>query len=93
MTTTHGNQTLEKTTDNALRVLALVGRTDVPVAAGADRPLVRELHVAAHVHGDSGLDGPDLPEPRARPRTVCSRRHLRAGGGERDSAAVVRGGR
>ena len=64
VTTVHGNQTLEKTTDNALRVLALVGREDVPVAMGADRPLVRELHVAAHVHGDSGLDGPELP-PRA----------------------------
>jgi inosine-uridine nucleoside N-ribohydrolase len=64
VTTVHGNQTVEKTTDNALRVLALVGREDVPVAAGADRPLVRDLHVAAHVHGESGLDGPDLP-PRA----------------------------
>ena len=64
VTTVHGNQTLEKTTDNALRVLALVGREDVPVAMGAERPLVRDLHVAAHVHGDSGLDGPELP-PRA----------------------------
>ncbi|HUP33440.1 MAG TPA: nucleoside hydrolase [Gaiellaceae bacterium] len=64
VTTVHGNQTLEKTTDNALRVLAFVGRQDVPVAAGADRPLVRDLHVAAHVHGESGLDGPVLP-PRA----------------------------
>ena len=61
VTTVHGNQTLEKTTDNALRVLALVGREDVPVAMGADRPLERELHVAAHVHGESGLDGPALP--------------------------------
>jgi len=64
VTTVHGNQTLDKTTDNALRVLALVGREDVPVAMGADRPLVRELCLAAHVHGESGLDGPDLP-PRA----------------------------
>ncbi len=62
VTTVHGNQTLEKTTDNALRVLELVGRSDVPVAAGADRPLVRDLQVAAHVHGESGLDGPELPE-------------------------------
>ena len=61
VTTTYGNQTLEKTTANALRVLELVGRTDVPVAAGADRPLERELVVAAHVHGESGLDGPALP--------------------------------
>jgi inosine-uridine nucleoside N-ribohydrolase len=62
VTTTYGNQTLEKTTTNALRVLELVGRTDVPVAAGADRPLERELVVAAHVHGDSGLDGTVLPD-------------------------------
>ncbi|MHB1244745.1 MAG: nucleoside hydrolase [Gaiellaceae bacterium] len=67
VTTVHGNQTLEKTTDNALRVLALAGREDVPVAAGADRPLVRELHVAAHVHGESGLDGPVLPERASEP--------------------------
>jgi inosine-uridine nucleoside N-ribohydrolase len=65
VTTTFGNQTLEKTTANALRVLELVGRTDVRVAAGADRPLERELVVAAHVHGDSGLDGTVLPEARS----------------------------
>jgi inosine-uridine nucleoside N-ribohydrolase len=67
VTTTYGNQTLDKTTANALRVLELVGRTDVPVARGADRPLARPLAVAAHVHGDSGLDGPVLPPPRAEP--------------------------
>jgi pyrimidine-specific ribonucleoside hydrolase len=67
VTTTYGNQTLEKTTANALRVLELVGRGDVPVSAGADRPLERELVVAAHVHGESGLDGPALPEPQAAP--------------------------
>ena len=43
MTTVHGNQTLVKTTANALRVLDLARRSDIPVAAGADRPLVREL--------------------------------------------------
>ncbi len=67
VTTTFGNQTLEKTTANALRVLALVGREDVPVAVGADRPLRRPLSVAAHVHGESGLDGPRLPEPKSTP--------------------------
>ena len=65
VTTVHGNQTLEKTTANALRVLDLVGRDDIPVAAGAESPLERELTVASHVHGDSGLDGPSLP-PAAR---------------------------
>ncbi len=67
VTTTYGNQTLPKTTANALRVLELVGRTDVPVAAGADRPLERDLVVAAHVHGESGLDGPSLPEAATQP--------------------------
>jgi inosine-uridine nucleoside N-ribohydrolase len=65
VTTTYGNQTLEKTTANALRVLELAGRAGVPVVSGADRPLRRELVVAAHVHGESGLDGPVLPEPSA----------------------------
>ncbi len=67
VTTTYGNQTLAKTTANALRVLELVGRGDVPVAAGADRPLERELVVGAHVHGESGLDGPVLPEAATQP--------------------------
>ncbi len=67
VTTVHGNQTLEKTTANALRVLDLAGRTDIPVAAGAERPLTREPKVADHVHGESGLDGPFLPPPQHRP--------------------------
>src|SRR6059058_3970223 len=65
VTTVAGNQTLDKTTANAIRVLELAGRGEIPVAAGADRPLVRELRVAANVHGETGLDGPDLPPPRA----------------------------
>ncbi|HZT91191.1 MAG TPA: nucleoside hydrolase [Gaiellaceae bacterium] len=68
VTTVAGNQTLDKTTNNALRVLEFVGRTDVPVYAGADRPFIREQDVAAHVHGESGLDGPDLPQPTTRAR-------------------------
>ena len=67
VTTVSGNQTLEKTTANAIRVLEFVGRGDVPVAAGADRPLVRERKTAAHVHGETGLDGPTLPPPEKRP--------------------------
>jgi inosine-uridine nucleoside N-ribohydrolase len=65
--TVAGNQTLEKTTRNALKILELAGRTDIPVAAGADAPLKRTLRVAANVHGESGLDGPDLPEPTMTP--------------------------
>jgi inosine-uridine nucleoside N-ribohydrolase len=67
VTTVAGNQTLDKTTANAIRVLDFVGRDDVPVAAGAERPLVREPFVAAYVHGETGLDGPDLPPPRRAP--------------------------
>ena len=58
---------MDKTTRNALRVLTLLGRTDVPVAAGAAGPLVRPIRVADHVHGTSGLDGADLPEPAVGP--------------------------
>jgi inosine-uridine nucleoside N-ribohydrolase len=67
VTTTFGNQTLAKTTANAVRVLELAGRADVPVAVGAERPLTRDLVVAAHVHGESGLDGPVLPPPQTEP--------------------------
>jgi inosine-uridine nucleoside N-ribohydrolase len=70
VTTVAGNQTLEKTTRNALVVLEVAGRTDIPVAAGADRPLRRALRTAAHVHGETGLDGPALPEPSAAPVDV-----------------------
>ena len=63
VTTVSGNQTLDKTTNNALRVLELAGREDIPVYAGADAPFIRQRDVAAHVHGESGLDGPDLPQP------------------------------
>jgi inosine-uridine nucleoside N-ribohydrolase len=67
VTTVAGNQTVAKTTANALRVLELAGRTEIPVARGADRPLVRTLRVAAEVHGETGLDGPDLPQPVTEP--------------------------
>jgi pyrimidine-specific ribonucleoside hydrolase len=63
VTTVAGNQTGEKTWLNARKTLTLIGRTDVPAARGADRPLVRELTVAPEIHGVSGLDGANLPEP------------------------------
>lgn len=67
VTTVAGNQTLDKTTANALRVLELAGREDIPVAAGADGPLVGKLVVADDAHGESGLDGPSLPPSRTKP--------------------------
>jgi inosine-uridine nucleoside N-ribohydrolase len=67
VSTVAGNQTLDKTTANALRVLEFAGRGDVPVAAGAAGPLVREPYVAAYVHGETGLDGPELPPAAGTP--------------------------
>jgi inosine-uridine nucleoside N-ribohydrolase len=63
VTTVAGNQTVDKTTANALRVLTLAGRTDIPVASGCARPLHRKLVTAPKIHGASGLDGADLPAP------------------------------
>ncbi|MEA4911172.1 MAG: nucleoside hydrolase, partial [Oscillospiraceae bacterium] len=61
ITTVRGNQTLEKTTRNALDVCQWLGLNDVPVCAGSDRPIVREAPpVEARVHGESGLDGPSF---------------------------------
>lgn len=71
VTTVFGNVPLAATTRNALRVLALCGRDDVPVAAGADRPLVHpQPHRASHIHGPDGLSGRSsaLPEPGREPR-------------------------
>ncbi len=66
VTTVHGNQTIDKVTRNALAVARIAGITGVPFAAGAHRPLVRTAQVAADIHGESGLDGPELPEPTLR---------------------------
>ena len=56
-----GNQTIEKTTRNALRICTLLG-IRAPVAMGLARPLLSEALTAPSVHGVSGLDGPALPE-------------------------------
>lgn len=63
VTTVAGNVPLAKTTYNALRLLELVGAGDTPVYAGCARPMVNESVTAEYVHGESGLDGPNLPEP------------------------------
>ena len=66
VSTVCGNQTVDKTTDNALRVLHLLGRDDVQVHKGADKPLIRNKRTCPEIHGDTGLDGPDIPAaPRA----------------------------
>jgi len=63
LTAVAGNVPLELTARNARMVCELAGRRDVPVHAGCDRPLAHDLVTAEHVHGKTGLDGPDLPAP------------------------------
>ncbi|WP_375227926.1 nucleoside hydrolase [Roseobacter sp. S98] len=58
-----GNVPLELTSRNARMICELAERPDVPVYAGCDRPLGRDLVTAEHVHGKTGLDGPELPDP------------------------------
>lgn len=63
VTTVAGNQTIEKVTNNAIRVLTKAKRLDIPVAKGAEEPMVRKLIIGGElVHGDSGLEGPVLPQ-------------------------------
>lgn len=61
-----GNVSLPQNARNALKVVELSGRTEVPVYAGCERPMRRHLVTAEHVHGDTGLNGPGLPEPKIR---------------------------
>ncbi|MGH9067980.1 MAG: nucleoside hydrolase [Acidimicrobiales bacterium] len=63
ITTVAGNQTLDKTTLNARRVCTVAGITGVPICAGSARPLIRPLVTAAHIHGESGLDGHHFGPP------------------------------
>lgn len=63
VTTTFGNCSVDDATRNALRILTLAGATDVPVAQGARQSLAGDTELGNYVHGVSGLDGPDLPEP------------------------------
>jgi len=62
VTSCNGNQTIEKTTNNAMRVCTLLG-IDAPVARGLDRGLLTDPIPAGNIHGQTGLDGPALPEP------------------------------
>src|ERR1051326_2579650 len=67
VTTVSGNQTVDKTTSNALKVCSLAGIRDIPIARGCARPLVREPQHAADIHGETGLDGPDIPPAELEP--------------------------
>jgi inosine-uridine nucleoside N-ribohydrolase len=72
VTTVAGNQTVDKCTVNARRVLSLAGASGIPVARGADRPLVRRLRIADDVHGQTGLDGPQFTDEPSVPESPYS---------------------
>ncbi|GAA1124261.1 pyrimidine-specific ribonucleoside hydrolase RihA [Kribbella jejuensis] len=76
VTTVAGNQTVDKCTLNARRVLSLAGAASVPVARGADRPLVRPLRIADDVHGGTGLDGPTFTDSPSVPESDLSAQEL-----------------
>jgi inosine-uridine nucleoside N-ribohydrolase len=63
ITTVAGNQSLDKTTLNARRMCSVAGISGVPIAAGCDRPLVRDRIASPEIHGESGLDGPAFGVP------------------------------
>ena len=64
ITAVAGNVPLKLTENNARKICELAGKPETRVFAGAIRPLVRTLVTAEEVHGKTGLDGPDLPEPK-----------------------------
>lgn len=71
VTVTAGNVPADRGAANALQLLELAGRSEIPVAMGARRPLLRPLITGEAIHGENGLGGVDLPAPAAR----LDRRH------------------
>jgi purine nucleosidase len=72
-----GNVPLDLTLPNALRLLEIAGRTDIPVAAGASHPLKRRLVTAAYAHGNNGLAGVEFPEPKTKPVVESAQQLIR----------------
>ncbi|KAF3158659.1 Uridine nucleosidase 1 [Orbilia oligospora] len=71
ISTIHGNSSLQKVTNNALSILTAIGRPDVPVYPGANKPFMRPAVHAPDIHGDTGIDGTTLlPTPTRKPQTV-----------------------
>jgi purine nucleosidase len=92
ITPVSGNVPLELTLPNALRLVEIAERTDIPVAAGASVPLVRQLITASYVHGENGLGGVDFPPPKTKPAketaTEIIRRIVRANPGQISIVAI-----
>ena len=70
ITVVAGNQTLPKTLRNCLQLCTVAGMSDLPVAAGSAVPILRPQEISPEVHGESGLEGPQLPEPTIQPEAI-----------------------
>ena len=77
ITAVAGNVPLDLTLPNALRMVEIAGRTDIPVAAGAKAPLLRRLVTAAYAHGENGLGGAVFPEPKTKPADESAAEFIR----------------
>ena len=92
ITPVSGNVPLAFTLPNALRLIEIAGRPEIPVAAGAAVPLMRRLVTAAYVHGNNGLGGVEFPEPKIKPvaenASDLIRRVVRANPGEITIVAI-----
>jgi inosine-uridine nucleoside N-ribohydrolase len=92
ITAVAGNVPLELTLPNALRLVEIAGRTNIPVAGGASHPLTRRLVTARYAHGNNGLAGVDFPAPTVKPSRESAnetlRRIIRANPGEITIAAI-----
>jgi purine nucleosidase len=92
ITAVSGNVPLELTLPNALRLVEIAGRTNIPVAGGASHPLTRRLVTARYAHGNNGLAGVDFPEPSIKPAREPAneilRRIIRENPGEITLAAI-----
>jgi purine nucleosidase len=88
VTTVAGNTSVDNATQNALSVLTLFDRTDVPVAAGCGRPLAHELETAEDIHGEGGITG-GLPAPAAEPVSTDAPAFIREQAAEHDELTLV----
>ena len=60
--TESGNQTIEKTTQNAINVCSYLGRSDIKIYKGPAHPIIKEVEICSDIHGESGLDGFTFPK-------------------------------
>ncbi len=88
ITTVAGNQTLDKVTNNILKVEDYLG-LNIPVYKGYDKPLIRPAEPQPLAHGESGMDGPVLPDPVSRPMPMHALEFMKQAVSEHDKVTVV----